>query len=78
MHPGLEADMPEPCGQVQGALGVNDGAVHIARHPEIGAHGGVDPPEPQVVTERLGQGFSTAQVVEYPPRCFSQGIERGA
>ena len=39
---------------------------------------GVDPPEPQVVAQRLGEGLGAAQVVEHPPRGFSQGIERGA
>ena len=78
MRPGLEADMPERGGQGQGALAVDDGAVHITRHPEIDAHVGVDPPEPQLIAERLGEGLGAAQVVEHPPRGFSQGIERGA
>ena len=78
MRPGLEADMPERGGQGQGALAVDDGTVNIARHPEIDAHVGVDPPEPQLVAERLGEGLGAAQVVEHPPRGFSQGIERGA
>ena len=78
MRPGLEADMPERCGQGQGTLAVDDGAVHLARHPAIGAHVGVDPPEPQWIAERLGEGLGAAQVVEHPPRGFSQGIERGA
>ena len=70
--------MPERCGQGQGALAVVDGAVHLARPPEIGAHLGVDPPESQWVAERLGEGLGAAQVVEHPSRGFAQDIERGA
>ena len=78
MRQGLQADMPERCGQGQGALTVDDGPVHLARRPGIGAHVGVDPPEPQLITQRLGQGLGAAQVVEHPRSGFSQGIERGA
>jgi hypothetical protein len=78
MRLGLQADMPERCGQGQGALTLIDGAVKIARIPAIATHGGVDPPEPQVVVERLGEGLGAAQVVEHPLRCFAQGIERAA
>ncbi len=77
MHPGLEADMPERCGQGQGALAVDDGAVHLARHPEIVAQLGVDPPEPQGIAQRLGEGLGAAQVVEEPLMSFHQDIERG-
>jgi hypothetical protein len=78
MRPGLEADMPERGGHRQGALTVDDGAVHIARLPASGAQVGIDLPEPPLIAERLGQGLGAAQVVKDPSRGFSQGIERGA
>src|SRR5262245_39247008 len=74
-RPGLEADMPERYGHSQDALAVDDGAVHLARHPEIGTNGGVDPPEPRLIAQRLREGLSAAQVVPQLPRGFSQGIE---
>src|SRR5262245_58074851 len=55
--PSLQADMPECGSQGQDALAGGDGAVHLACYPEIGAHGGVDLPEPPLVAERLGQGL---------------------
>ena len=75
MRPGLEADMPERGGQGQSPLAVDDGAVHLARHPAIGAQVGVDPPEPQGIAQRLGQGLGAAQVVEHPLRGCAQDIE---
>ena len=66
------------CGHGQGALAVVDGAVHLARHPEMVSHRGVDPPEPQGIAQRLGEGLGVAQVVEEAPRRFAQDIERGA
>ena len=78
MRPGLQADMPERGGQGQGALTVVDGAIYLARCPAIDVHVGVDPPEPQVVAQRLGQSLSAAQVVEYPPPSFCQGSEYSA
>ena len=39
---------------------------------------GVDPPEPQGIAQRLGEGLGAAQVVEHPPRGFAQDIERAA
>ncbi len=62
----------------QDTLAVVDGAIHLARQPEIVAHSGVDPPESQLIAERLGEGLGAAQVIMHPPRFFSQGIERGA
>ena len=70
--------MPKRCGQGQGTLAVDDGAVHLARHPDIVAHLGIDPPEPQGITQRLGEGLGAAQVVEEPLMSFAQGIERSA
>lgn len=75
-RPGLEANMPERGGQGQGTLAVVDGVVKSTRHPEIVAHLGVDPPEPQGVAQRLGEGFGATQVVEYTPRRFCQGNKR--
>ena len=77
MCPGLEANMPKRCSQGQGTLAVVDGAVHLARQPEIVAHSGVDPPESQLIAERLGEGLGAAQVIEHPLKCFAQDIERG-
>ena len=74
----LEAHMPKRGGQGQGALAVVDGTVHLACPPERGAHLGVDLPEPQLITQRLGEGLGVVQMVEYPPRGFCQGTERGA
>src|SRR5262249_31656835 len=71
MRPGLEADMPERGGQGQGTLTGDNGAVPLARQPESGAHLGVDPPESQVVAQRLGEGLGKAQMVEHAPRGFS-------
>ena len=78
MRPGLEADMPERAGQGQRTLAGDDGAVHLACHPVIGAQVGVDPPEPQGIAQRLGEGLGAAQVVEPPPRGFAQDSERVA
>ena len=63
-RPSLQADMPERYSHSQGTLAGGDGAVHLARLPEIGAHGGVDLPEPQLVVQRLDEGLGAAQVVE--------------
>jgi len=38
---------------------------------------GVDPPEPQGIAQRLGEGLGAAQVVEEPLMSFHQDIERG-
>ena len=45
---------------------------------QLGLMLGVDPPEPQWVAQRLGEGLGAAQMVEHPLRGFSQGIERAA
>ena len=76
MRPGLQADISERGGQGQGALAVDDGAVHLTCHPAIEAHGGIDRPEPPLVAQRLAEGLGPAQVLEHPPRGFAQGIER--
>ena len=52
----LQADMPERCGRGQGALAVDDGVVHLARHPERGTHVGGDPSEPQRDRPASGRG----------------------
>jgi hypothetical protein len=60
MRPGLEADIAQCGAHGQGMPTVGDGTVDLACHPEIVAHGGIDPPEPQLIAERLGEGLSTA------------------
>lgn len=43
MRPSLHTDMSERGGHGQGAMTADNGAIHIDRHPESGAHIGVDP-----------------------------------
>ena len=68
--------MPERGSHGQGALAVDNGAVHLACQPAIEAHGGIDRPEPPLVAQHLAEGLGPAQVIEHPPRGFAQGIER--
>ena len=82
-RPDPGSDVPGPGGRHARALRPGPGRAgrsrwrgHLAHHPERCAHAGVDPPEPQLVAERLSEGLGVAQMVEHPLRDFCQGIER--
>ncbi len=59
----LEGNVVEmPC-EREGSLARRHGAVILAREPEIVGHVGVDPPQPSLIVDGLGKGFSLPKVL---------------
>src|SRR5262245_19998192 len=71
----LEGDIAESLGAGEGLLASDQGALLVARRPEVLAEIGRDMPQPALVTERLGKPFGLAKGVEHRPVCC-EGKER--
>ena len=70
-----EANIPQVCGNRQGALAGREGAVRVACLPKMGEQIGRDPPQPVLIAQGFGEGFGFLQVDEDPLE-FAQRIER--
>src|SRR5262249_9493224 len=65
----LEGDITERLGAGKGPLTTHQGALLVARSPEILAEIGGDLPQAALVAERLGEHFGLAEGVEHRPVC---------
>ena len=75
MRHGMQAEVPKRCGQHQGALATRDRTVQVPCQQAVMAHPYNGPPQPTLVTQRLGKRYGCVQdVVE--PSIFAERQER--
>src|SRR2546422_2152042 len=63
----LEGEIPTGRGGGEGAVARLDGAVEVARYPEMVSHEGGDPSQPTLIADLLGENRTFAKVIVDSP-----------